>query len=104
MILVCARLWQISKILQVGSNWNNALNTRPGYQNANNTASNSNRNNGVHLELRLRPSWAALNSALTGVLRKIQGQIYNLSAGEYWYPFQNGGRFSPTARAFGGFL
>lgn len=39
-------------LLLAGSNWNNARNAGPGYRNANNTVSNSNRNIGTHVELR----------------------------------------------------
>lgn len=41
-----------SGVLLAGSNWNNALNAGPSYRNANNSPTNSNRNNGTHLELR----------------------------------------------------
>ena len=39
-------------VLLSGSNWNNGGNAGVGNLNANNDASNSNRNNGTHLELR----------------------------------------------------
>lgn len=39
-------------ILHAGGNWNNALNAGPGYRNANNSPTNSNRNNCTHVELR----------------------------------------------------
>jgi hypothetical protein len=43
-------------ILLAGGNWNNARNAGPGYRNANNGPTNSNRNIGTHLELRSRLS------------------------------------------------
>jgi hypothetical protein len=42
--------------LLAGGNWNNGTNAGPGYRNANNTPSNSNRNISTHLELRSRLS------------------------------------------------
>ncbi len=42
-------------ILHAGGNWNNALNAGPGYRNANNSPTNSNRNNCTHVELRPYP-------------------------------------------------
>lgn len=39
------------KVLLVGGYWNNDSNAGVGYQNANNTSSNSNRNAGSQLEL-----------------------------------------------------
>ena len=41
-------------ILLAGGNWNNARNAGPGYRNANNGPTNSNRNIGTRLELRSR--------------------------------------------------
>lgn len=53
MILVRARYGGSAlSFLLAGGNWNNARNAGPGYRNANNTVSNSNRNIGTHLELR----------------------------------------------------
>jgi hypothetical protein len=57
MIAVRARFGGASPVLLLaGGNWNNALNAGPGYRNANNTVTNSNRNIGTHLELRSRLS------------------------------------------------
>jgi len=57
MILVRARhCGGLPLLLLAGGNWNNARNAGPGYRNANNTVSNSNRNNGTHVELRFRLS------------------------------------------------
>ena len=42
----------MSLLLKAGGNWNNALQAGPGYRNGNNSTSNSNRNNGAHVELR----------------------------------------------------
>jgi hypothetical protein len=53
MILVRARYGGSAlSFLLAGGNWNNARNAGPGYRNANNTVSNSNRNIGTHVELR----------------------------------------------------
>jgi hypothetical protein len=52
-LLVRARCsWLVLFLLLAGGNWNNALNAGPSYRNANNTPSNSNRNNATRLELR----------------------------------------------------
>lgn len=59
--LYCASL--VVFVLLSGGNWNNARNAGIGYLNSNNTASNSNRNNGTRIELKVRPL-AALNSSL----------------------------------------
>ena len=57
MILVRARYGGSAlSFLLAGGNWNNGRNAGPGYRNANNTVSNSNRNNGTHVELRFRLS------------------------------------------------
>jgi len=57
MILVRARhCGGLPLLLLAGGNWNNGRNAGPGYRNANNTVSNSNRNNGTHVELRFRLS------------------------------------------------
>ena len=57
MILVRARhCGLLSVLLLAGGNWNNGRNAGPSYRNANNTVSNSNRNNGTHVELRFRLS------------------------------------------------
>ena len=57
MILVRARhCGGLPLLLRAWGNWNNARNAGPGYRNANNTVSNSNRNNGTHVELRFRLS------------------------------------------------
>jgi hypothetical protein len=57
MILVRARYGGSAlSFLLAGGNWNNGRNAGPGYRNANNTVSNSNRNNGTHVELRSRLS------------------------------------------------
>lgn len=53
MILVRARhCGGLPRLLLAGGNWNNARNAGPGYRNASNAVSNSNRNNGTHVELR----------------------------------------------------
>lgn len=57
MILVRARhCGGLPRLLLAGGNWNNARNAGPGYRNASNAVSNSNRNNGTHVELRFRLS------------------------------------------------
>ena len=57
MILVRARhCGGLPLLLLAGGNWNNGRNAGPGYRNANNTVSSSNRNNGTHVELRFRLS------------------------------------------------
>ena len=53
MILVRARYGGSAlSFLLAGGNWNNGTNAGPGYRNANNSPTNSNRNICTHLELR----------------------------------------------------
>ena len=52
----CCLWWARRVLLLGGGNWNNAGKAGPGYLNANNESSNSNRNIGAHLELRLSGS------------------------------------------------
>ena len=57
MILVRARYGGSAlSFLLAGGAWSAGRNAGPGYRNANNTVSNSNRNNGTHVELRFRLS------------------------------------------------
>lgn len=62
---------KLSLLLKAGGNWNNALQAGPGYRNGNNSTSNSNRNNGAHVELRFVIKKTSLNSILTRVLEWI---------------------------------
>jgi hypothetical protein len=52
----CCIWWARRVLLLGGGNWNNTDNAGPSYLNANNESSNSNRNIGAHLELRLSGS------------------------------------------------
>ncbi len=55
MYMVRARYGGSARVfLLAGGNWNNGQNAGPSYRNANNDVTNSNRNNGTHLELRYR--------------------------------------------------
>ena len=52
-------------LLQAGGNWNNGVNAGISYLNSNNEATNSNRNIGSQLELRLLVGASDLNNVLT---------------------------------------
>lgn len=71
-------------ILHAGGNWNNALNAGPGYRNANNSPTNSNRNNCTHVELRPYPLGGPeqrtdLNPALGGRVKHTTGPQRSVS-------------------------